>query len=224
MRTVKIIVVVVLIFLSMTHGAANNRIAISPFVDLSYDLGEEKYWEWIGTSYYKHNGTNLSLGINIYREPLFLQFQIANLIDHFRKGQHVFGTGKIGMFNEIINNGYIEMDLSMTDDLLKEKYEFPAYSGSIGYYHLLKPFSVGINFGFINRNYRNLSAIFEATLNTKYLTPYLALGVMRPNKNAVDCTGFFSIGIQAEISRTTPFYSGSRIKLNYYKEKILVWI
>ncbi len=224
MRTVKIMVVIVSIFISMTHGAANKSISVSPFIDLSYDVCEEKYGEYIGTSYYKHNGINLSLGINIYRDPLFLHFQIANLFDHFRKGQHVFSTGKIGIVNEIIKNGYIEMDLSITDDVLEEKYEFPAYSGAISYYHLLRPFSLGINFGFMNRNYRNLFVLFESSLNTKYFTPYLTLGLMRPSKNVINSIGFFSIGIQAQIFRTTPFYSGNFIKLNYYKEKNLIWI
>lgn len=87
-------------FFSMTHGETNRKIIISPFVDLSYDLGKEEYRTWIGTDYYTHNGTNLSLGINFYREPLLLQFQIANLYDHFNKGQNIFGTGKIEIVNK----------------------------------------------------------------------------------------------------------------------------
>lgn len=116
------------------------------------------------------------------------------------------------------------MDLSITDDLLNGEYEFPDYSGAFGYYHLLKQFAIGINFGFIDRYYRNIFALFESSLNTKYFTPYLAVGVTRSSIDVGNCTGFFSTGIQAQIFRTAPFFSGNHIKLNYYKENIFSFI
>jgi hypothetical protein len=225
------------IFTFQVYGYTDNRFVVTPFVDLSYDLGGEyredlptmEYWNWT------MDGVNLSWGMNLYRYPLYLQLQTANFIQGLINKQNIYGIARIGLIGELVENGFVEMNLSYTDDLTRNN-DYSAYSGSIGYYHIftttessrLIPVSWGINFGSILKNYQSYQTpmdvftVMEVAWHTEHFKPYLALGLNRAsdlNSGPAKYSPFLSIGFQAQFAGTAPFHSGNQIKLTYYKRK-----
>jgi len=145
------------------NSMQDNPIIISPFIDFSYDVSPA-HWEYYPDDY-EYNGPNLSLGMNFYRRPLYIQLQLANCFNSITDSSDFFGIAKLGMVEEIIKNGYVEMNFSYTNNLSQypdyHSYSGHSYSGSIGYYHLFIPtdtlistyFSAGVNLGFVNNQY-----------------------------------------------------------------------
>lgn len=155
------IIISIFILSSVSYGNQTKPIVISPFIDLSYDVNGNNWYDRLyGYDHYARDGTNLCFGLNIYRKPLFLQLQIANYLNYLKNEGDVFGIVKLGMNEEIYKNGYFDMNFSYTENLSPYSH-YSAYSGSVGYYHLLKPigtlssryFSLGVNLGFTNHNY-----------------------------------------------------------------------
>lgn len=154
-------IILVAISISASYGNQNRPIIVSPFIDFSYDVGRKN---WFGYPYaygsHTRDGTNLGLGLNIYRKPIYLQLQVANYLNYLRNNGDVFGIVKLGMNEEVYKNGYFDMNFSYTDNL-SQYIHYSAYSGSVGYYHLFMPidtlsssyFSFGINLGFVNHTY-----------------------------------------------------------------------
>jgi len=236
------VAICVVIFLSRSDAKQDKPIIISPFIDFSYDVSPAP-WDYYPDYYeYSRNGSNLSLGMNFYRRPLYIQLQLANYLNGITENGDFFGIAKVGMVEEIIKNGYVEMNFSYTDNFARYS-GYNSYSGSIGYYHLFIPtdtltsvyFSGGVNFGFINnqdwdpfryyypyqQNQTNFFTVAEFAWLTRYIRPYLAFGII----NAVDDyndiyprnSGFFSIGIQAYVTNILPYFSGNPTKLTFYK-------
>jgi hypothetical protein len=114
------------------------------------------------------HGTNLSVGVNIYRKPLYLGLQVANYLNYLKNNGDVFSILKVGINEELYKNGYVDMNFSYTDNL-RQYIHHSAYSGSIGYYHLFMPpdtlspayFSFGINLGFVNHIWYSHSAEWQ---------------------------------------------------------------
>jgi hypothetical protein len=235
------------------NSKQDNPIIISPFIDFSYDVSPTP-WDYYPDYYeYSRNSPNLSLGVNFYRRPLYIQLQLANCLNGLTDNGDFFGIAKLGIVEEIIKNGYVEMNFSYTDNFAQyfdyNSYSGHSYSGSIGYYHMFIPidtltstyFSGGVNLGFINNQYwdpywyyypyqknqTNFFTAVEFAWLTRYIRPYLAFGII----NAVDDynyiyprnSGFFSIGIQAYLTNILPYFSGSPTKLTYYKRNVPWW-
>ena len=248
--TLLTIIILVVIFMSVSSGNQNKSILWSPFIDLSYDVSPYNYYYnpyfYDYPSHYNfspHNGGNLSVGLNIFRIPLYLQFQLANYLKGITDQGDYFGLAKLGMAEEITRNGFFEMNFSYTDNFLRYEH-FSAYSGSVGFYHLVRPidtlsnanFSGGINFGFINydyehwdwywrsfdRNQTEITAILEFAWLYKNFRPYIAFGLKSLVSDYYDIyprnAGFFSIGIQASLSNALPYFSGNQTKPTYYKQ------
>jgi hypothetical protein len=232
------------------NSKQNNSIIISPFIDFSYDVNPTR-WTYYRDDY-EYNGPNLSLGMNFYRRPLYFQLQLANCLNGVTDSGDFFGIAKLGIVEEIIKNGYAEMNFSYTDNLS----QYPnyhscsdnSYSGSIGYYHLFIPtdtltstyFSGGVNLGFNYNQYwdpygdyyyypyqkipTNFFTVAEFAWLTRYIRPYLAFGIVNTVDDYYDIyprnSGFFSIGIQAYLTKILPYFSGNPTKLAYYKRNV----
>jgi hypothetical protein len=244
------IIMLTVAFISTSNANQNKPILFSPFFDLSYDVSPHNYYYypypvWYSShyDYSPHSGANLAFGLNIFRMPLYLQFQLANYLKGITDQGDYFGIAKMGMTEEITRNGFVEMNFSYTTNFLRYE-QFSAFSGSVGFYHLVRPidtlskvnFSGGINLGFINYNYEHwdwywwssdrnqteISAILEFAWLYKNFRPYIAFGLKSLVSDYYDIyprsTGFFSIGIQACLSNAFPYFSGNQTKLTYYKQ------
>lgn len=237
MKILPSILAISVIFILPSYGSTDKTFAITPFIDLSYDLGEgyQDYYQG-GYLIQESDGINYSIGVCFYRNPLYLQIQASNLLYGSINAEGIYGIIGVGLIDNVIKNGFVELNLSYTDNL-KGSSNNLAYSGSIGYNHLFHFFSGGIYFGFsIRKNeiwkeeYRhNLFTIAEFVSNTKCLKPYLSLGLSHPlNSNSSEkFLGFLSVGFQAQFElfgKTTPFVSGNQIKLTYYKKKETAWM
>jgi len=199
------------IFVFPTYGNTGKPFIVSPFIDFGYDVSADNSYDYTyDYNSYTRDGTNLCLGVNFYRKPLYLQLQIANYLNYLKNDGDVFGIVKIGMNEEMYKNGFFDMNFSYTDNFSQYIY-YSAYSGSVGYYHLFMPidtlytayFSFGINLGFVNHNYREwysvdpgwspypyystnqteMFTIAEFAWIDKYIRPYLAFGLQNMANN-----------------------------------------
>ncbi len=240
----------VIILITIAFADKENPLLISPFIDFGYDVSVNNSYNYTyDYNSYKGNGTNLCLGMNFYRKPLYLQLQIANYLNYLNNDGDVFSIIQVGMNEEVYKNGFFDMNFSYTDNFGQYLHN-STYSGSVGYYHLFMPidtlstayFSFGINLGFVNHNnwkwysvgpdysrpsYYSIShtemfTIAEFAWIDKYLRPYIAFGLQNMENNdyyiSPRNSGFFSIGIQANLNNVFPYFSGNQTKLTYYKK------
>ena len=254
MRYLLLTIFCLVIIISSVNGNQNQPVVISPFIDFGYDVSVDNSYDYTyDYSSYTRDVTNLCLGVNVYRKPLYLQLQLANYLNYLRNDGDAIGIVKVGMNEEMYKNSFFDMNFSYTDNL-SQYIHYSAYSGSVGYYHLFMPidtlasayFSFGVNLGFVNHTYRErysvdpgwypyyystnyteMFTIAEFAWINKYLRPYIAFGIQNITNSdyyfSPRNSGFFSIGIQAQLNNIFPYFSGNQTKMTYYKHNDYHW-
>jgi len=224
------------LLISFIFANKNTTFIFNPFADLSYDIGQIEYnYDYS----YKYTGLNLSLGIDLHYEPLFLNLQVSNLLQWTATNQDLFAVLGIGMIGKFNDRSSAVMKLSYANNMQRDDGDgnFTAYLGSFGYYYLLSPISYSISCGFIHQkswqwDYWNgfypwghrvyntrIFFVSEFTYQMKNISPYIAVGLSHPVDYEEDenYPGFFSIGVQVMLKNFRSLES--QTKLMYYKTK-----
>jgi hypothetical protein len=223
-----------IILISSIFANKNTTFKVNPFADISYDISTTEYSDVNEYIYLpNYTGWNSSIGLDLYCKPLFLELQVGNLLQFAAYGEDLFPLLGIGLIKNINNNSFLESNLSYTNNLKNDTNynNYYAFSASIGYYYFLNSISSGVNIGIINRHrlpswntndwwYNKKIYIFsEFTYHTKYLNPYITMGLIYSKEYYENYPGFFSIGLRTQLK---DFHSTeSQTKLMYYRTRTL---